>query len=69
MFWLSISTQSPELDAIAPQTRLWAIIKKIGQFSNTYGEYQALPPSQRRNFILEQEHQRNQAEGCSEPCL
>jgi hypothetical protein len=68
MFWLSISTLSPELDAIAPQTCPWTIIKKIGQFSNTYGEYQSLPPSQRRNFILEQER-REQADGCSEPYL
>jgi hypothetical protein len=69
MFWLSISTLSPELEAIAPQARPWAIIKKIWQFSRTYGEYQSLPPSQRRNFILEQENRRDRADGCSEPCL
>lgn len=55
MFWLSISSVSPELAEIAANTRPWAIVKKFWQFSNAYGEYQSHPPSHRRQFIIERE--------------
>ena len=55
MFWLSMSNCSTALDAIAAHTRPWAILKKFWQFSNAYGEYQSLPPSHRRQFIIDRE--------------
>ncbi|MEM9815930.1 MAG: hypothetical protein AAF827_05930 [Cyanobacteria bacterium P01_D01_bin.6] len=68
MFWLSISTHAPELRYLSTQTRPWFIVKKIWQFCQTYGEYQSLPPSQRRRFILEQEA-RQAAQPVCESCL
>jgi hypothetical protein len=68
MFWLSITNSSPELAAIAAHTRPWAILKAFWQFSQAYGEYQSLPPSRRRQFILEQEQQEN-AHALPESCL
>lgn len=55
MFWLSTVSNAPELDAIAPRSRPWAILKKFWQFSNRYGEYQSRPPSQRRQFVIDTE--------------
>lgn len=77
MFWLSISNHSSELDAIAAHTRPWAILKKFWQFSKAYSEYQSLPPSHRRQFIIDKErigkepcaHQTNLSPNlaCSDP--
>lgn len=67
MFWLSISNLAPELKGISPNTRPWAIIKSFWEFCNSYGEYQALPPSQRRRFIIEREAGQ-EAKVCSESC-
>lgn len=72
MFWLSISSRSSELDAIAAHTRPWAILKKFWQFSKTYGEYQSLPPSQRRQFIIDKmgpTQRKKSVDTISEPCL
>lgn len=55
MFWLSILNITPELDAIAPNTRPWSFLQKFWQFSQTYGEYQSLPPHLRRQFIIDRE--------------
>jgi len=55
MFWLSITNRSPELRGISADAQPWAIAKKVWQFCNTYGEYQSLPPSDRRRFIFELE--------------
>ncbi|MEM6839146.1 MAG: hypothetical protein AAF609_20150 [Cyanobacteria bacterium P01_C01_bin.120] len=55
MFWLSMTNLSAELDAIAPGSRPWAIVKGFVRFCNTYGEYHAKPPSERRRFIIERE--------------
>ena len=57
MFWLSISNVSPALDPIAADSRPGSILRKFWQFCRFYGEYQATPPSQRRNFILRMEQQ------------
>ena len=55
MFWLSISTHAPELRGLAPKTLPWSFLQTFWQFCQSYGEYQALPPSQRRRFIIEKE--------------
>jgi hypothetical protein len=55
MFWLSISNVSPALEPIAAHSRPWSTVKKFWQFCNSYGEYQATPPGQRRQFILNME--------------
>jgi len=68
MFWLSISSISPELEAIAAHTRPWATLKKFWQFCNAYGEYQAHPPSQRRKFILEKEDREAKSASSPESC-
>ncbi|NEQ43203.1 MAG: hypothetical protein F6K00_06435 [Leptolyngbya sp. SIOISBB] len=68
MFWLSISTHAPELQCLSPHTRPWSVVKTIWQFCQTYGEYQSLPPSQRRRFILEREASKA-AQTCPDSCL
>ncbi|RZM78611.1 hypothetical protein [Leptolyngbya iicbica] len=55
MFWLSISTHAPELRGLNSKTSPWSLLQAFWQFCQTYGEYQSLPPSQRRRFIIEQE--------------
>jgi hypothetical protein len=55
MFWLSISNVAPALDPIAANTRPGSILRRFWQFCQSYGEYQATPPKQRRNFILRME--------------
>ncbi|MEM6518758.1 MAG: hypothetical protein AAF892_06465 [Cyanobacteria bacterium P01_D01_bin.71] len=68
MFWLSMTNLSSELEAIAPCSRPWAIVKRFIQFCNTYGEYHSKPPSERRRFIIERErHQEARVQ--SKPCL
>lgn len=67
MFWLSMINRASELDAIAPKSRLLTIAKGVWKFSNSYGEYQAKPPSERRRFILERECCQ-EAKSISEPC-
>ena len=69
MFWLSISSKSPELDAIAAHTRPWATLKKFWQFSKTYGEYQSRPPSQRRQFIIDRMPGKQSTDIISGSCL
>lgn len=69
MFWLSISSVSTELEAIAAHTRPWALLKKFWQFSNSYGEYQSLPPSKRRQFIIDGEQTQEKAGCYPESCL
>lgn len=67
MLWLSISNRAPELNGLSPDTRPWALVKKFWQFCNSYGEYHALPPSQRRRFIIERETCQA-AQRCPESC-
>lgn len=69
MFWLSILNRSPELDAIAGNTRPWAIIKAFWRFSNAYGEYQSQPPSHRRQFIIDREQCSKNTNSASESCF
>lgn len=69
MLWLSTTNVSPELEGIAAYTRPWAILKRFWQFSQQYGEYQATPPSHRRQFILDMEQQEKEADMAFEPCL
>lgn len=69
MLWLSISSTSTELDPIASHTRPWALLKKFWRFSNTYGEYQSLPPCKRRQFILDREQAEKTGDHCPESCL
>lgn len=57
MLWLSITNTSNPLSAIAPNTQPWAVVQKIWQFCNIYGNYKAQPPSQRRQFIIDHEQQ------------
>jgi len=64
MFWLSISNVSPALEPIAADSRLGFIVRRFWQFCRSYGEYQATPPSQRRNFILDMEEQQHQKSPC-----
>lgn len=66
MFWLSILNLAPELEEISQDASPYAFIKKFWRFCNTYGEYQSLPPSQRRQFICTQTH--DSAASPSEPC-
>ncbi|MEM9004798.1 MAG: hypothetical protein AAGE59_14905 [Cyanobacteria bacterium P01_F01_bin.86] len=69
MFWLSISSCSSELNAIAAHTRPWATLKKFWQFSQTYGEYHSLPPSRRRQFLIDMEQSKQPANVVPESCL
>ncbi|NER79087.1 MAG: hypothetical protein F6K42_05810 [Leptolyngbya sp. SIO1D8] len=69
MFWLSISNTASELKPIAAHTRPWALLKKFWQFSNTYGEYQSLPPSRRRQFLIEKEQSEKPVDSIPESCL
>ncbi len=55
MFWLSISTHAPELKGLVNNTLPWSFLQTFWQFCQSYGDYHALPPSQRRRFILERE--------------
>lgn len=64
MFWLSIAQTSQALDPIAPNRRPWAKVKKFWQFCRFYGDYQATPPSLRRQLIIDREQARRQAKAC-----
>jgi len=68
MFWLSITNLAPELRGLNADAQPWAIARKIWQFCNSYGEYQSLPPSERRRFIFEREACQ-EAEKHPESCL
>ena len=61
MFWLSTANVSPELAPLAAHTRPWAVLVKMWRFCNFYGEYQATPPSLRRQFIIELEQHQQEA--------
>ncbi len=67
MFWLSTLSNAPQLDAIAANSRPWAILRRFWKFSDRYGEYQSRPPSLRRQFIIEME-QGEQKDCGSESC-
>lgn len=68
MFWLSISHVSPALDPIAARSRPWFIARRFWQFSQSYGDYQATPPSQRRNFIFRLDQQ-DKTNPCQSDCI
>lgn len=55
MIWLSISNVSPASESIAADSRPWAKLKRFWEFCRFYGEYQATPLWQRRQFILDYE--------------
>jgi hypothetical protein len=65
MLWLSICNTSEALNPVAGPSRPWANVEKIWRFCQLYGDYQATPPSRRRQFILDREQARRQAETCS----
>ncbi len=67
MFWLSILSSSSAFNGLSPRVRTVDILKKIWQFCHAYGEYQSLPPSQRRRFIMEREIDQ-MAKPCPGPC-
>jgi hypothetical protein len=52
MFWLSICQTSEALDPVAGNSRPWANMQRFWRFCQRYGEYQSLPPSQRRKFAI-----------------
>ncbi|MEM9487316.1 MAG: hypothetical protein AAGA83_26925 [Cyanobacteria bacterium P01_F01_bin.116] len=67
----TIINYSSEIDATAAYTRPPAALKtiwqKFWQFSNSYGDYHSLPPSRRRQFVIEKEQQEQSA--TAESCL
>jgi hypothetical protein len=65
MLWLSICQTSNALDPIAANRRPWAKVEKFWRFCQLYGEYQATPPSLRRQFIIKTEQDRDKAKSCS----
>ena len=60
---------SSEIDAVAtyarPQPLLKTVWQKFWKFSNAYGEYHSLPPSRRRQFVIDKE----QREKCEEAAV
>ncbi len=70
MFWLSICQTSNALDPITSNRRPWATVEKFWQFCQFYGDYQATPPSRRRQFIFYTEQARIRQRACGElePC-
>lgn len=68
MFWLSTANVSPELAPVAAHTRPWAILVKMWRFCNFYGEYQATPPSSRRQFVIELEQHQQEILALNQPC-
>jgi hypothetical protein len=50
---LQSSSQNPiyHLDKLSLSSRFLKALKLFWQFSNFYGEYNTLPPSQRRKFV------------------
>ncbi|MBD1915423.1 MULTISPECIES: hypothetical protein [Cyanophyceae] len=65
MFWLSIAQRSEAFDPITTNRRPWAKVKKFWQFCRFYGDYQATPPSLRRQFIIDRAQSRHPAKSCS----
>lgn len=65
MFWLSISQTSTALDPVVAHSPPWAKMEKFWRFCRLYGEYQATPPSLRRQFILDMEQACREAKSCS----
>lgn len=66
MLWLSICQTSEALDAVAANSRPWAKGQRFWRFCQSYGEYQSLPPGQRRRFILAMEQASRGANACSD---
>lgn len=64
MLWLSICQTSDALDKVSASRRPWAKVQRFWRFCQRYGEYQALPPSQRRQFIIAMEQARCEARTC-----
>ncbi len=52
MLWLSMGQTSEALDPIVGNRRPWANMQKLWRFCQRYGDYQATPPSHRRNFVI-----------------
>ncbi|MGB3493554.1 MAG: hypothetical protein WBA57_12545 [Elainellaceae cyanobacterium] len=64
MTWFTVSTQaSLDQEKEVSQNQLVKAIKWFWRFSNFYGEYNSLPPSQRRNFVDEQVKARDNIRG------
>lgn len=40
-----------EHNSLSLKSRLWKAVKAFWQFSNFYGEYNSLPPSERGKFV------------------
>lgn len=59
MFWISrqISAAVPQPQLL--RNRLWNAIQTFWTFSEFYGDYQSLSPSQRRKFVVEKTRQRS----------
>lgn len=65
MFWLSISQTSTALDPVVAHRQPWAKVERFWRFCKLYGEYQATPPSLRRQFLLNMEQARREAKSSS----
>jgi hypothetical protein len=65
MLWLSICHTSDALDPVTTNSRPWANVKKFWRFCKLYGDYQATPPSLRRQLLINIEQDRAQAKSCS----
>lgn len=66
MLWLSMCQTSEALDPIAGNRRPWANVQKFWRFCQRYGDYQSLPPSQRRKFVIALEQAGLEAKTCSD---
>ncbi|MGF1517101.1 MAG: hypothetical protein ACFCVB_04750 [Nodosilinea sp.] len=65
MLWLSICNTSEALDPVAGNSCPWANVEKFWRFCQLYGDYQATPPSHRRQFIMDREQARRLVKTCS----
>ncbi|WOD40441.1 hypothetical protein [Nodosilinea sp. E11] len=55
MLWLSIAQTSGALDPLIAPHRPWSRVMALWQFCRLYGDYQATPPSLRRQFLIDRE--------------
>jgi hypothetical protein len=51
MIWLNMKVSTEDLSHLEIKTYLGIVIRKFWQFSCFYGDYMALPPSQRRKWL------------------
>lgn len=59
MFWISRQISRAVPQPLLLRNRLWNAMKAFWEFSEFYGDYQSLSPSQRRKFIIEKTRQRS----------